>query len=40
MSDASVIATDLEYTGHGQGGPSHVVQLGSARGNWFRRTGL
>ena len=39
MSDASVIATDLEYTAHGDGGPAHVVKLGSARGNWFRRTG-
>jgi len=39
MSDASVIATDLEYTAHGPGGPPHVVKLGSARGNWFQRTG-
>src|ERR1700712_417622 len=39
MSDASVIATDLEYTAHGSDKPPHVVKLGSARGNWFRRTG-
>ncbi len=39
MSEASVTAAELEYTPHGSTAPPQVVKLGSARGNWFRRTG-
>lgn len=39
MSEASVTATELEYTPHSTDGPPEVVRLGSARGNWFRRVG-
>jgi arabinogalactan oligomer/maltooligosaccharide transport system permease protein len=39
MSEASVTATELEYTPHSETGAPHVVKLGSAKGGWFRQVG-
>ncbi|MBM9466445.1 sugar ABC transporter permease [Nakamurella sp. YIM 132084] len=34
-----MLASELRDTSHGSGQSGHVVRLGSARGNWFRRVG-
>ncbi|WP_236006660.1 sugar ABC transporter permease [Nakamurella leprariae] len=39
MSTEAMLASELRDTSHGSGQSGHVVRLGSARGNWFRRVG-
>jgi arabinogalactan oligomer/maltooligosaccharide transport system permease protein len=39
MSDASITATELEYTPHSRTAAPQIVKLGSAKGGWFRQVG-